>query len=88
MQRLFERDARGGTRYNEVIKTHFGVDVPDYRLQRSEYLGGGISAINMQQVPQTSSTDKASPQANVAAYATQSALVHPNKMILMHTKLT
>ena len=73
MQRLFERDARGGTRYNEVIKTHFGVDVPDYRLQRSEYLGGGISAINMQQVPQTSSTDKASPQANVAAYATQSA---------------
>lgn len=73
LQRIFERDARVGTRYNEIIKGHFGVDVPDYRLQRSEYLGGGSSNINIQQVPQTSSTDSASPQGNMAAYGTQVA---------------
>ncbi len=45
IQRLFERDARGGTRYTEVIRSHFGVVSPDARLQRSEYLGGGTQKI-------------------------------------------
>lgn len=55
-QRLFEKDARGGTRYNEIIKAHFGVTSPDARLQRSEYLGGKRTPINMAEVIQTSPT--------------------------------
>ena len=52
-QRLLERDARGGTRYNEMILSHFGVTVPDFRVQRPEFLGGGSSPINMTMVAQT-----------------------------------
>lgn len=55
-QRLFERDARGGTRYNEILKAHFGVTSPDARLQRSEYLGGKQIPINMTAIAQTSAT--------------------------------
>ncbi|WJW80026.1 major capsid protein [Bartonella sp. TP] len=73
LQRLFELDARGGTRYIEMIQTHFGVTVPDFRLQRSEYLGGGKSIIDFNAIPQTSSTSSTSPQGNLAAYATQFA---------------
>ncbi|AXL15143.1 major capsid protein [Microviridae sp.] len=53
-QRLLERDARGGTRYNELILSHFGVVVPDYRIQRPEFLGGGSTPINVTPVAQTS----------------------------------
>lgn len=53
-QRLLERDARSGTRYNELILAHFGVTVPDFRLQRPEFLGGGSSIININPVAQTS----------------------------------
>jgi hypothetical protein len=53
-QRLLERDARSGTRYNEMILAHFGVTVPDFRVQRPEFLGGGSSAINITPVAQTS----------------------------------
>lgn len=56
IQRLLERDARGGTRYVEIIKTQFGVTSPDYRLQRPEYLGGGKSFINVSPVANTSAT--------------------------------
>ncbi len=56
IQRLLERDARGGTRYVEIIKSHFGVTSPDFRLQRPEYLGGGKSFINISPVANTSST--------------------------------
>jgi len=56
-QRLLERDARGGTRYVELIKSHFGVTNPDFRLQRSEYLGGGRSYINISPVANTSGVD-------------------------------
>ena len=56
IQRLLERDARGGTRYTEMIKAHFGVTNPDFRLQRPEYLGGGKSYINVSAVANTSST--------------------------------
>ena len=53
VQSLLERDARGGTRYVELIKSHFGVQNPDYRLQRPEYIGGGQSALNITPVAQT-----------------------------------
>lgn len=69
LQKAFERDARGGTRYIEHIYAHFGVTSPDSRLQRPEYLGGHRQHINMTQVAQTSSTDATSPQGNVAAYS-------------------
>ncbi|MEM2002364.1 MAG: major capsid protein [Candidatus Methanomethylicaceae archaeon] len=70
VQKLLEKDARGGTRYTEIIQSHFGVTSPDARLQRPEYLGGGSARINISQVPQTSSTDETSPQGNLAAFGT------------------
>ncbi len=74
VQRLLERDARGGTRYTEIIRAHFGVTSPDSRLQRPEFLGGGSSPVNITPVAQTSETDvsgpDASPQANLAAIGT------------------
>lgn len=69
LQKMLEKDARGGTRYTEVISSHFGVTSPDARLQRPEYLGGGSTPINVQPVQQTSSTDVTSPQGNLSAYA-------------------
>lgn len=68
LQRLYERDARGGSRYTEIIKSHFGVTSPDYRLQRPEYLGGGSVPIHINPVTQTSSTDATSPQGNLSAF--------------------
>jgi len=70
VQKIFERDARGGTRYTEIIKSHFGVTSPDARLQRPEYLGGGSSPVNVSPIPQTSSTDATSPQGSLAAMGT------------------
>jgi len=70
IQKLYERDARGGTRYIELLKAHFGVTSPDARLQRPEYLGGGSMPINISSVPQTSSTDGTTPQGNLAAFGT------------------
>jgi len=68
LQRLLERDARGGSRYTEIVRSHFGTISPDARLQRPEYLGGGSASINISAVEQTSSTDSTSPQGNLAAY--------------------
>lgn len=76
LQRLYERDARGGSRYTEIIRSHFGVVSPDARLQRPEYLGGGSSRINVNPIAQTSSTDTTSPQGNLAAYATGQFVGH------------
>ncbi len=74
IQKLYERDARGGTRYTEILRAHFGVTSPDQRLQRPEYLGGGTSNINVNPVPQTSRTDTGeNPQGNLAGYATQAS---------------
>lgn len=70
MQSLFELDARGGTRYVEILQAHFNVTSPDFRLQRPEYLGGGTSTINSHVVPQTSPTSGSDPQAQLAAFAT------------------
>lgn len=56
IQKLLERDARGGTRYTEIVRSHFGVVSPDARLQRPEYLGGGSSPVIINPAPQTSAT--------------------------------
>lgn len=70
IQRLLERDARGGTRYIELILSHFGVKSSDARLQRPEYLGGGSSPIIVNPVMQTSATGADStPQGNLSAFA-------------------
>lgn len=74
-QRLLERDARAGTRYNEIILSHFGVTVPDFRVQRPEFLGGGSTRVNVTPVAQTSG--QPTPAVNdklgeLAAYGTAS----------------
>lgn len=69
IQHILEADARGGTRYTELLKNEFGVTSPDSRLQRSEYIGGSRITINMNQVIQNSATDETSPQGNTAAYS-------------------
>lgn len=56
IQKLLERDARGGTRYTEIVRSHFGVLSPDARLQRPEYLGGGSVPINVSPIAQQSAT--------------------------------
>lgn len=72
IQKIFERDARGGTRYVELLKAHFGVTSPDARLQRPEFLGGGSTPINISPIPQTSASGAYadSPQGNLAAMGT------------------
>lgn len=69
IQHILEADARGGTRYTELLAHEFGVTSPDSRLQRSEYLGGTRVPININQVIQQSSTTETSPQGNTAAYS-------------------
>ena len=69
IQALLERDARGGTRFPEIIRNHFGVDFFD-QSYRPIYLGGGKSYVNFNAIAQTSSTDATTPQGNLAAMAT------------------
>lgn len=76
LQRLYERDARGGTRYTEIIKAHFGVTSPDARLQRPEYLGGGSTSIVFSPIPQTSATSGTEVLAQLGAFATASHSGH------------
>ncbi len=79
IQRLLERDARGGTRYTEIIRSHFGVISPDARLQRPEYLGGGSTPVNISPIAQTSATASgatATPLGNLAAMGTALAMGH------------
>lgn len=76
VQKLLERDARGGTRYTEIVRSHFGVTSPDARQQRPEYLGGGSKQINFHPLPQTGATGASgttTAQGNLAAFATFSA---------------
>jgi hypothetical protein len=70
VQKLLERDARGGTRYVEIVKSHFGVTTPSAGW-RSEYLGGGTRMVNISPIAQTSET-ASSPQGNLAAMGTVS----------------
>lgn len=76
LQKFYEKDARGGTRYTEIIRSHFGVVSPDSRLQRSEYLGGTSTPIMFNPVMQTSSSNDTTPQGNLAAYALAATKVH------------
>lgn len=73
VQSLLELDARGGTRYVEILKAHFGVISPDFRLQRAEYLGGGTIKINSHPVAQTAITSGSNALGQLAAFATASA---------------
>ena len=68
-QRILERLARGGSRYNEIIKSFWGVTAGDARLQRPEYLGGKSLPISMAQVPQTSGTTSVSPLGTLSAFS-------------------
>ncbi|WNK13410.1 MAG: major capsid protein [Microvirus sp.] len=79
IQKLLERDARGGTRYTELVRAHFGVLSPDARLQRPEYLGGGSTAINVNPIAQTSQTPESgtgTPLGTLGAMATSVAHGH------------
>lgn len=76
LQKLYERDARAGTRYTEILRSHFGVVSPDSRLQRPEYLGGSESPVIINPVVQnsaTGSTGAETPQGNLAAYGLASS---------------
>lgn len=81
IQKLLERDARGGTRYTEIIRSHFGVVSPDMRLQRPEFLGGGTSMVQINPVAQTTPEDQGgggveTVQGNLAAFGTVQATGH------------
>jgi hypothetical protein len=76
IQKLYERDARGGTRYTEILRSHFGVISPDARLQRPEYLGGSSARISINPVQQTSATNETTPQGNLAAFGVVSDSFH------------
>jgi len=78
IQKIFERDARGGTRYTEILKAHFQVSSPDQRLQRPEYLGGGSSPVNISPIPQTSGSGAytPTPQGNLSAMGTATLRNH------------
>lgn len=68
IQKLLERNARGGTRYTEILQNHFGVTSPDSRLQRPEYLGGSSTRINISTVAQTSPTTGTNALGDLAAF--------------------
>lgn len=70
LQKMLEKDARGGTRYVEYLRSHFGVQSPDARLQRPEFLGGKRIPLQMQEVAQTSQSSEESPLAQLSAYST------------------
>lgn len=76
LQRWFERNARSGSRYIEQILSHFGVRSSDARLQRPQFLGGGRVPVSVSEVLQTSSTDKTSPQANMAGHGISASVNH------------
>lgn len=73
VQSLLELDARGGTRYVEILQAHFNVTSPDFRLQRPEYLGGGSTRINSHPIAQTSPTAGSNPLGQLASFATSSS---------------
>ncbi|WNK14763.1 MAG: major capsid protein [Microvirus sp.] len=79
IQKMLERDARGGTRYTEIVRAQFGVISPDARLQRPEYLGGGSTTINFNPIAQTSATGLTggtTPQGTLGGMATGLANHH------------
>lgn len=69
IQRALEKDARGGTRYNEMLLNHFGTSVRDDTLQRAQYISGTRFPLNITQVLQTSSTNETSPLGSTGAFS-------------------
>lgn len=76
MQKFYERLARGGSRYTEVLRSFFGVVSPDARLQRPEFLGSFTKMVMVNPIAQTSATDTTSPQGNLSAYGVTAAKFH------------
>lgn len=76
MQKFYERLARGGSRYTEVLRSFFGVVSPDARLQRPEFLGSFTKMVNVNPIAQTSASDNTSPQGNLSAYGVTAAKFH------------
>lgn len=76
MQKFYERLARGGSRYTEVLRSFFGVVSPDARLQRPEFLGSFTKMVNVNPIAQTSATDSTSPQGNLSAYGVTASKFH------------
>jgi len=76
MQKFYERLARGGSRYTEVLRSFFGVVSPDARLQRPEFLGSFTKMVNVNPIAQTSATDNTSPQGNLSAYGVTASRFH------------
>ena len=76
MQKFYERLARGGSRYTEVLRSFFGVVSPDARLQRPEFLGSFTKMVNVNPIAQTSATDNTSPQGNLSAYGVTASNFH------------
>ena len=87
LQRLYERDARGGTRYTEIVRSHFGVISPDARLQRPEYLGGSTARVSLTSVVQTSAktaTGTTTPLGHLGAIGTITAQAGFTKSFTEH----
>lgn len=81
IQTLLERDARGGTRYTEIVREHFGVESDDLRLQRPQYLGGGSTPVVVSPIAQTAQTvgaptNPATPLGTLGGYGTVTAFGH------------
>lgn len=84
VQKWYEKLARGGSRYGELVYQMFGVRNPDSRLQRSEFLGGGQIPVQIHSVAQTSSSDDVTPQGNLAAYGVAGGRVGFSKSFVEH----
>jgi len=89
LQRMLERDARGGTRYTEILRSHFKTVSPDARLQRPEYLGGGSTPIMVTPIAQTQATSETvTPQGNLAAIGyTSTSGISWTKSFVEHSTL-
>lgn len=87
LQQMLELDARGGTRYVEILLARFGVVSPDFRLQRPEYLGGQTVDINVNPVAQNSSTDATTPQGNLSGFAVGRGKASINHSFVEHGQL-
>lgn len=84
MQKMLEKDARGGTRYREYLESHFGTIAPDARVQVPEFLGGKRMPLSITQVTQTSESTSGSPLAQVGAFSLSSGRCGFNKGFVEH----
>ncbi|AZL82750.1 major capsid protein [Apis mellifera associated microvirus 31] len=87
LQQMLELDARGGTRYVEILLARFGVVSPDFRLQRPEYLGGQTIDVNVNPIAQTSVTTAVTPQGNLAGFAVGRGKASINHSFVEHGQL-